>query len=98
MRTDRENKGNNRSGRLLGLLLLVVILLGGACSGKHAMMTAPYEMEESTLLDSEEEWEAEESDSASENVTHAAQNVGNQIFKISDMLFAAVDSLGGNGR
>ncbi len=84
-------------------IFIVILVCGGGCSSRHAM-TAPYELAEdgSGLVEAESasetsydgvEWD-KGTDEEARNVSEAYNSIGGEMFKVTEMLFAAVDSLG----
>ena len=106
MKAERTDKGNGKRERFFmaaAFIFIVILVCGGGCSSRHAM-TAPYELAQdgSGLVEAESvseasydgvEWD-EGTDEDPRNVSEVYSSIGSEMFKVTEMLFAAVDSLG----
>jgi hypothetical protein len=110
---ENNGKSSRKLGRTyqtvtaLGIFIVITIC-GGGCSSRHAI-TAPYDQtdESSNLSQSEgddysdysTDDESEPEEAGNDNsICHAYNRVGGEVFKVSDMLFATVDSLNKIGK
>ncbi len=106
MKAARENEGSKRTLKAasVAFILLISAICGGGCSSRHAMMTAPYqETEESVVSSSQAEEvleavETEETEETNGNISQSYTRVGQEVFKVSNLLFTVVDSISNIGK
>ena len=108
MKADRENKGNRKSSRFFqataaAFIFIVIAICGGGCSS-NAMMNAPVDESsvETASVDFSSDFEASELESEvvedSSSISQTYTRVGQEIFKVNEMLFAVSDSINNIGK